>query len=498
MNVADVLSGRAKLKGIRWLLLSASAHKVLADRLRALLPARAAVGPFCLREVRFKPRRRLTAYYDAVVHGEREQAYGVRPIAVTWGSETETSRGGERIDVTEVQADPVRREVAAPFLLLVGDLPERNMHIRVWPLDPRFTQLARLSDPQHVNLMLGTVLSSGDAAGGRFRISDYTVTSIKYRPGRRHVLRYDPRYPAKCPTVFAKPYIVEEGKRACRREDGARAFRVARDVADQLAERGKGVSGLRPLAYVAEDALVLYPQLRGVPLCNHARQLGVDSAGWLRLAGLSLSALHQLPVTLAGRPEPYGLAAEIRSIARKSHHIPALLPELGSAIQALLDRAEELHDRLPQQPPTFTHGDCKTEHIWAAADGLTMMDFDSSRVADPALDLGYFLADWQFQQPAQSQARTGEMCQSLLAGYAAHAPRDFLIRVRLCEAAKLLKCAVRRVQPFEDDWMSRVKQIADRAEALIDDVHRRLGWHARFSLPRSFDPGSAVNRRHLS
>jgi len=43
MNIADVVSGRAKLKGTRWVLLSATAHKVLADQLRALLPSGADV-----------------------------------------------------------------------------------------------------------------------------------------------------------------------------------------------------------------------------------------------------------------------------------------------------------------------------------------------------------------------------------------------------------------------------------------------------------------------
>src|SRR5207237_5485217 len=94
---------------------------------------------------------------------------------------------------------------------------------------------------------------------------------------------------------------------------------------------------------------------------------------------------------------------------------------------ALLDRARELHDRLPQEPPTFTHGDLKTEHIWAAADGLTVMDFDSARPADPALDVGYFLADWQFQQADWDQAKIEGMYQSFFAGYAASARKETLV-----------------------------------------------------------------------
>src|SRR2546430_17333694 len=105
MNIANVVSGRAKLKGIRWLLLSATAHKVLADQLRALLPSGAAVGPCRLREARFKPGRKITAYYDALVNTDSPERYHVRPIAVTWGSNTDADRHEETGDLAKVQAE---------------------------------------------------------------------------------------------------------------------------------------------------------------------------------------------------------------------------------------------------------------------------------------------------------------------------------------------------------------------------------------------------------
>ena len=39
MNIADVLSGRAKLESIQWLLLSATPRRALRGQLRALLSA---------------------------------------------------------------------------------------------------------------------------------------------------------------------------------------------------------------------------------------------------------------------------------------------------------------------------------------------------------------------------------------------------------------------------------------------------------------------------
>jgi hypothetical protein len=466
----DVVLGRVLLKSLQWLLFSPTARKVLADQLRALLPKGALLGPRHFREIRFKPGHQLRAYLDVDVQRAAHQGVCTRPIEVSWGSKADSE---ETADLAQMQAEAVRRGVAAPFLRLLGDFPERNMRVLVSPLDARFTQLVRLSDPQHVRARLADAYASADGSD-QHPIREYTVTFIKYRPGKRHVLRYDPVGGATAEAVFAKLYVGAEAVRVYRREDGARAFRVAQGVADWLAAHGEGVNGLRPLAYVAEDAVVLYPRLGGVPLSDYATRPRGVVAPCLQQAGAALATLHHVPVALAGRPEPHDLAAEIRTIRQKSHYIPALLPQVGPAIETVFDRAQELHRRLPQEPPTFTHGDLKTEHIWATPGGITVMDFDSSRPADPALDVGYFLADWWFRQTAHDRAGADDIYKSFLAGYAPGVPKERLLRARLYEAVELVKCAVRRTQLFESDWASRVAGLVERAEALLHELQPTL------------------------
>jgi len=126
------------------------------------------------------------------------------------------------------------------------------------------------------------------------------------------------------------------------------------------------------------------------------------------------------------------------------------------------------------------------------------MDFDSSRLADPALDVGYFLADWQFRQADLDQAGTDQLYESFLAAYVSRASKDFLMRIRLYEAVELVKCAVRRVQLFEDDCASRMSALVERAQWVIDDVQRTLILRARrFSVARSVDTSLAEKRRCL-
>src|SRR5947209_2056063 len=481
MNIADALSGPAKLEGIQWMLLSATTRRVLRDQLKSLLPASAMLGPCRLRHAIFRPGRKLKAYYDARVRVEGTKGYRVRPIAVTWRSDGEADWRQGRDALAELQAEALRQGVAAPFRQLTAELPEWGMHIQVSPLDAQFPQLVRLLDPRHVGDMLAAAHAASGVASDQPRPDGYAVTSIRYLPGICHVLRYDPLDAAKGGAVFAKLYTDEEG---------ARAFRVARRAVDWLAEHGGGVTAVRPLAYVAEDGVVLYPGLSGAPLSEHLRRPGQGVARCLERAGAALLALHHLPQAVAGPLQCHVFAAEVSEIAREaSDHIPALLPSVGAAIGVLLHRVRELHEQLPQEPPTFTHGDFKSEHVWAAPAGPMLIDFDTSCLADPAYDVGKFLADLQLWHATYAQPGLEQAQKRFLLCYAPGAPEGRLLRARLYEAVELVKIA-RRVPLFDHDWVTLTEQAIRRAQAVMNDLERTLG------LPATPPSSPGFHKRH--
>src|SRR5207245_133887 len=354
-------------------------------------------------------------------------------------------------------------------------------HVQVSPLDARFPQLVRLSDPRYVRDLLAGAYAADDVAPDQPLAGGYTVTPVSYHPGQRHVLRYDPLDAAKGGAVFAKLYTDEEG---------ARAFRVARRAVDWLAEHGEGVTAVRPVAYVAEDGVVLYPGLSGAPLSEHLRRPGQRVARCLERAGAALLALHHLPQAVAGPLQCHVFAAEVSEIAREaSDHIPALLPSVGAAIGVLLHRARELHEQLPQEPPTFTHGDFKSEHVWAAPGGPMLIDFDTSCLADPAYDVGKFLADLQLWHATYAQPGLEEAQKRFLLGYAPGAPEGRLLRARLYEAVELVKIA-RRVPLFDHDWVTLTEQAIRRAQAVMNDLERTLG------LPATPPSSPGFHKRH--
>jgi len=468
LNLTDALSGRAKLEGIQWLLLSAGPRRVLREQLETLLSAPASLGPCRLRRAKFKPGRKLTAYYDALVHKGGAQGYCARSVAVTWQSDGDADRGREDGDLAAMQAEAIRRGVAAPFRQLTADVPEWRMHVSVWPLDTRFVHLVRLSDARYVRKMLSAVYAeSGHAAD---EPDGYGVTPIRYRPGQRHVLRYD-RVGVEKGAVFAKLY---------RGEDGASVFRVATQAAEWLAHQGKGVTAERPLGYLVGDEVVLYAGLTGAALSARLRpRRKMRMAQCLERAGAALHALHCMPLAVAGPLRSHDFEAEISEIARAGAHIRVLLPSAGAVIDELLSRARKLHERLPQEPPTFTHGDFKSEHVWAGPGGLTLIDFDASHLGDPALDIGKFLAHLDLWHVTYDPAGLEQARASFLAGYIPGAPEERLLRARLYEAVELVKITARRVRLFDSDWTSRTERLIGRAHAAMNALQTALSVPAR-------------------
>src|SRR5437879_13874450 len=145
------------------MLRSGATRRAGGGELNALLFAPDMLGPCQLRYARFGPGRKLTAYYDALIH-EGTEGYCARPVAVTWGSDGNADRHHGTADLAEIQTEAVSHGVAAPFRQLVADVPAWDMHIEVSPLDARIPQLVNLSDPLSVLVELACAHAARDLA----------------------------------------------------------------------------------------------------------------------------------------------------------------------------------------------------------------------------------------------------------------------------------------------------------------------------------------------
>jgi aminoglycoside phosphotransferase (APT) family kinase protein len=223
---------------------------------------------------------------------------------------------------------------------------------------------------------------------------------------------------------------------------------------------------VRPLRYIAAEGLVLYPRVTGTPLSDLLREPGPRVDGYLRAAGAAIRALHQTPESLI-ELQPHSFAKELKGILSASEHVHPLLPDTGAAIARLIERARGLHEQLPQEPPAFAYGDFKADHLWVTPGGMTLIDFDTSYLSDPAIDLGKFLADLQWWYDGYDLNGVVAAQQQFLAGYGA-TTAGRLARGRLYEALVLTKSTVRRVKLFDRDWALRTARLIARATAVLD------------------------------
>jgi len=451
VNAEDVLSAPAGIAEVRWVLLGASPRRALRAALQGLLEEGAVLRACRVRRAKFKPGRKLTVHYDAWVRSGGTDLR--RSVVAVW----DRGEGGIHLDprASALEGEAVAAGLAAPFRGLFARLPGWNVSVLVSPLDPRFPQLIRLSDPRHVAAMLAGPLSQASGVG-------YRISTIRYRPGERHVLRYEPSAAPVAPTraVFAKLSRSDA--------DVARAFRVATRVADRLDASGGETRALRPLAAVPEDGVILFPEVSGRPLsellCRH------DGVTWhLQRAGRALRALHSGPASLAGALDGRDFATEVEAVRRASEHICALLPRTGAVITHTLERARSAYDRLPPEAPTFTHGDFKADHLWVSGGGLTVLDFGSCAIGDPALDVGKFLADLRWWSSLSGRG-SASVRGAFLESYGAEGSEARLLRARVYEALFLVVFAAHRVPLYHPGWAERTARLVQHAGALLGQL----------------------------
>lgn len=456
MNQEDVLSGKAGLAGIHRLLNGQSSRRRLRRAVQSMLRAGYRLGPLQLTRAKFKPGRKLSAYFTFPTVDAAGQPGHLVHIAAAWQKDLEGAKDAEALGRLQQEADqaglmPVQRELWREDL-------DAGLRLQVWPFDPRFPQVVRLGTPSYVAGLFASLGAAQDLQ------QMPVVTPIRYRPGERHVLRYDLSVPGQAQRLYAKLYSNPQ--------DAARAFGIANRVVDWLAQNNPGLQGNRPQAMSQQDGVIFYPHASGIPLSGQLTRSRRWLAAQLRTIGRGLSILHNGPEILQSELKQNTFADEARVVKRASEHIQILLPETYNRILAIVDEAADLYSSLPQEKPTFTHSDFKSDHLLTTSNGLTLIDFDTCTLTDPALDLGKFLADLEWWFTRKGISGVEEAQAELLKGYVGEGEPDQILRERLARARLfhvliLVKIVARRVPIYKDEWSAMTARLIERAAQVL-------------------------------
>lgn len=413
------------------------ATAAIVEAVRTALPAD--IGPVrcSITRSKLKPGRRLTVSAEiSVPGGTSAMGSTPRPVTAIWGEPTTPFVGW-----ADDPAVPV--EVRHPFSALrvtPGAPSDGTPFLLIAPLDPAFPALAAVHDRDHMARLLR---SHGIEVGP----GEPSVTTLRYRPGQRHVLRLDL---ASGRRVFVKCYRDGTGERA------AEAWRA---LADALSAWGGPAVPVRPLAYVPTERLMLWEGVEGATLGDVLD----TSLEPVRAAGAALRAIHDRPVD-AAHPAPVSdPAREGTASLRSAEHVAALLPAAGERMAALVAEAVRRLGETPAESGHLLHGDYKCDNLVVEGDRLRLLDLDRVTVGDPALDLGKISADLRWWA-ASRRTDAQPLLAALLDGYGA-CPDRRLRRAALYDVLFTVRSIGRRIALHEPGWAARV-------ERMLEDTNR--------------------------
>jgi hypothetical protein len=272
---------------------------------------------------------------------------------------------------------------------------------------PHPSGLQLLEDEDFVWSRVWPLVSSGEKMppGGTF-----TVTVHRRREDGRAVAEYD----FDGVRVFAKLYPDDAAGRAVYR------------IHDELWRNGFGAGALNrvpePLGYLGESGVLVarsaVGECLGVTLGRDWSEFeeGVASAGrWL-------AALHTSSVSVGPREE---MADGALRLARRVERAAARLPDLAELFRNALTELASRYDTAAESSIVVqTHGRYHAAHVFIGPESVTAIDLDRAALAEPAKDVGEFVAGLNSIKTlgVVDDRRVDDMSRLFLAEYIRHGP----------------------------------------------------------------------------
>ena len=207
---------------------------------------------------------------------------------------------------------------------------------------------------------------------------------IRYRPGRRCVLRIGERYVKLVPP-----------------ELGARLHEAGSPALEGSRRRSTCRSGSRsPIAGTATRARCGRASSRAGRSCRRCGQAAAAPSPVSSALRSGRSPPRRSSPGSSGPREQQWARTE-----RAATQVLRRVPELGDELSDLLARLRDLHERFAPRPPVPVHGAASPDQWLDDGSTLGLVDFDRFSWSDPELDVAAFLGPLDFERLASRLAR---------------------------------------------------------------------------------------------
>jgi aminoglycoside phosphotransferase (APT) family kinase protein len=355
--------------------------------------------------------------------------------------------------------DDLERRVHRPAAPVVAAaVPALAMACSIFPVDGELPALVAATDPTTVaGLLRGHV--SGVDHGIRVGVAHYARR-------RRCALRYDAGAPPS--VAYAKVANDGGGGDTAVVTDALRARPVSFAVPPVLAvDRDLGLVVLGGIAGAPFVAPLLKGRIRALPMPAGAPAL--EAA--VRACGRVAAGLHAVPVDLA---RTRTLADELAVLHELLGMVRRYSPALADRLAAAVVQIEAAASATPPLPFVTAHGDFSYTQLLFDGDRVGLVDFDGVCRAEPALDLGHFLAYLRFavvKAAGKHAVDHADLEHGLAAAFldsyrdavGGAGGRDELdARVATYEAVSLLRLAIHAWQKLKPTRLDRILDVLDR------------------------------------
>jgi hypothetical protein len=333
-------------------------------------------------------------------------------------------------------------------------IPSLGMQVYRFPNDPALPALIKVLDSQRVSAALAETLP--EIQNSAARILRCEVTPLRFRPERRCTVRLSLWLRENESGKIYKRVLY--GKIYHDLEKAGHVYQQMLSLSDSVSAKDVPVSFARAAAFLPDLAMVLQDPIDGVPLDSriNCNTKACDPRGFAgTLAAASALATFHASGLVGGKSR--SIKAELARFNKRGARIGEINSELGNNIIKLADALSTWLDTLDQWGATtcMVHGDCKPAQFLIQDQQIALLDFDHCGMADPAVDVGTFLATLQQMkvkqtvknrgQPARCASWLPDLKRQFLEAYcrASGDPSGFWQRAEWYEAVGLLRKAIR-------------------------------------------------------
>ncbi len=382
----------------------------------------------------------------------------------------------------DVKYRPSQRCVTTYELIAVrpNSSPERTIGVleftpegvlpRLYTADDRLPWLFQATSMNHMQRLFS------ELPGFDKQATLLEIFPVRYTPGLRCVIRYTVQTPSGNKMFYGKSFA-------------GNAERLMKTIIDlhQSSQENEDMPLISsPVTVWPELEMILQAAVpNGIEFTHFIYDQRYDASvreSWLRKAGRALGVFHNNSTTPSETKTVYD---DLRDLHEYTVIIGKIRADLAAKYEEVIQHINTKVGQLQEPNAVASHGTMRTDQFLLQGDRLAMIDLDSYCWANPARDLGNFLAYlcWKaIRQPEHAQfvERAG---RAFLEGYlSVHEDIDERW-LSVYQAASLLKIAGRRFRSLTYlEWplIIHLVQLAGlylNEVPLTRSVPRKLDWN---------------------